>query len=63
MELMTRKDVPQELTWDLTALYKTEADFQSDIDKVKALTDKIPGVAADPVVRGELQEPGRFGGL
>lgn len=40
---MTRKDVPQELTWDLTALYKTEADFQSDIDKVKALTDKIEG--------------------
>ncbi len=37
MELMTRKDVPQELTWDLTALYKTEADFQSDIDKVKAV--------------------------
>ena len=24
MELLTRKDVPEELTWDLTALYKTE---------------------------------------
>ncbi len=38
MELLTRKDVPQELTWDLTALYKTEEDLNADVEKVKALT-------------------------
>ena len=30
MELVTRKDVPEELTWDLTALYSSEAKLNED---------------------------------
>ena len=41
MELMKRKDVPAELTWDLTALYACEADWQADMDKFRRLTDEL----------------------
>lgn len=41
MELMKRKDVPVELTWDLTALYADEADWKADVEKVEQLTDEI----------------------
>lgn len=41
MELKRRKDVPVELTWDLTALYKDEAALKADTDKVLALCDEI----------------------
>ena len=33
MELMQRKDVPVELTWDLTAIYDDEAKWKADVDK------------------------------
>ena len=41
MELMKRKDVPVELTWDLTALYDSEAKWQADVEKIRQLTDEI----------------------
>ena len=41
MELMKRKDVPTELTWDLTAIYDDEAKLTSDIEKIRRLTDEI----------------------
>ena len=41
MELMQRKDVPVELTWDLTALYDDEAKLAADLEKIRQLTDEI----------------------
>ncbi len=41
MELAKRKDVPVELTWDLSALYGDEAAFAADVEKAKALADEI----------------------
>ena len=41
MELMKRKDVPVELTWDLTAIYDDEAKLTADMEKIRALTDEI----------------------
>lgn len=52
MELLTRKDVPVELTWDLSALYKTEEDLNADIEKVKALTTRI-----EAEYKGKLTTP------
>ena len=40
-QLKKRSEVPVELTWDLTALYKTEEDMFADMDKAKALCDSI----------------------
>ena len=41
MELMKRKDVPVELTWDLTALYADEAQWKADVEKVRQMADEI----------------------
>lgn len=41
MELMRRKDVPVELTWDLTAIYDDEAKLTADLEKIRQLTDEI----------------------
>lgn len=41
MELMRRKDVPAELTWDLTALYDDEAKWKADAEKVRLLAEEI----------------------
>lgn len=41
MELMRRKDVPVELTWDLTALYDDEAKWKADAEKVRLLAEEI----------------------
>lgn len=41
MELKSRKDIPAELTWDLSSIYKTEAEMDRDIEKVKALSSSI----------------------
>lgn len=39
--LPNRKDVPQHLTWDMTALYATPEDFYADLDKASELTDEL----------------------
>lgn len=41
MELAKRKDVPVELTWDLSAIYADEAVLQADMEKICNLTDEI----------------------
>lgn len=41
MELMKRKDVPVELTWDLAAIYDDEAKLTADQEKIRRLTDEI----------------------
>ncbi len=41
MELMKRKDVPVELTWDLTAIYDDEAKLAADTERIRQLTDEI----------------------
>lgn len=41
MELKKRKDVPVELTWDLTALYDEEAKWKADVEKAQKLADSI----------------------
>lgn len=41
--LPNRSDVPVEHTWDLTLVYKTEADWRADLERVKSL---IPQMAA-----------------
>ncbi len=41
MELIKRKDVPTELTWDLTALYDNEEKWRADAEKVRLLAEEI----------------------
>ena len=41
MELMMRKDVPEELTWDLNAIYATEEDMLRDAEKMEAMSLEI----------------------
>lgn len=41
MELVMRKDIPEELTWDLTAIYQTEEDMYQDAKKLQTLCDSI----------------------
>ena len=40
-ELLSRKDVKKELTWDLTLIYKDEAALMSDADRLEKLTGEI----------------------
>ncbi|MEG0678530.1 MAG: oligoendopeptidase F, partial [Carnobacterium sp.] len=40
-KLKNRADVLEELTWDLTALYKTDAVFEEAIEQIKTATDKF----------------------
>ena len=41
MELAMRKDVPEELTWDLSLIYKTEEDMYRDFEKMKTLAKEL----------------------
>ncbi len=41
MELMKRKDVPVELTWDLSALYDDEAKWKADVEKARQIAEEI----------------------
>jgi len=41
MELKSRKDIPIELTWDLSSIYKSEEEMNQDVEKVKALSSSI----------------------
>ena len=51
MELVMRKDVPVEETWDLLLIYKTEEEFQEAVRKMTALAEdlcvKYPGKLQD----------------
>ena len=52
MELMKRKDVPVELTWDLDALYRDEAQWKASVEKLRQLTDQI-----EKDYKGKLTSP------
>lgn len=40
-ELKSRRDVPVELTWDLSLIYATEEEMNRDVERAKALCDSI----------------------
>ena len=40
-ELKSRKEVPEELTWDLSRIYATEADMLRDVEKMELLAQEI----------------------
>ena len=52
MELAMRKDVPVELTWDLSLIYPTDAAMEADLEEAKKLAYHIeaayPGRLNDP---------------
>ena len=52
MELARRKDVPEELKWDLSLIYPTEAELEADFAKAQKLADHLaaeyPGTLNDP---------------
>ncbi|WP_322182395.1 oligoendopeptidase F [Neglectibacter caecimuris] len=52
MELQKRKDIPAELTWDLSAIYETEEAWAADVEKMEALTAKL-----ERDYRGKLNTP------
>lgn len=52
MALAMRKDVPVELTWDLSSIYKTEADMLQDAEKMMALCTHI-----EETYKGKLNTP------
>ena len=39
--LLERKDVNENLTWDLTAIFKNEEEFESAVEEAKKLTEDI----------------------
>lgn len=41
MELQSRKDIPRELTWDLSLIYSSEEEMYADEEKLKLLCDKM----------------------
>jgi len=41
MELAMRKDVPEELKWDLSLLYKDEEAFEADVQKIRDIADEL----------------------
>ena len=47
-----RADVPVELTWDLSLIYKSEEDCLADVEKMKALAEKI-----ESNYKGKLDSP------
>ncbi len=49
MELQKRKDIPVELTWDLSAIYPSEEAWQKDVEKMQALTCEL-----EETYRGKL---------
>ena len=40
-ELRSRRDIPVELTWDLSLIYATEEEMNRDVERAKALCDSI----------------------
>lgn len=52
-ELLSRKDVKKELTWDLTLIYKDEAALMADADRLEKLTGEI-----ESLYKGKLGSAG-----
>ncbi len=52
MELQKRKEIPVELTWDLSAIYPNEAAWKADVEKMELLTTKL-----EQDYRGKLTTP------
>ena len=52
MELKSRKDVPVELTWDLSAIYGTEEEMYADMGKLKLLSARM-----EKEYKGNLDTP------
>ncbi len=52
MELARRKDVPEQLKWDLSLIYPTEAEMEADFAKAQKIADHLaaeyPGTLNDP---------------
>ena len=40
-ELKSRRDIPVELTWDLSLIYATEEEMNRDVERAEALCDSI----------------------
>lgn len=55
MELPKRKEVPAELTWDLTAIYPDAAAFEADVQRAQELCSRLE---AD--YKGKLDNPDRI---
>ena len=55
MKPVMRKDVPEELTWDLSALYKTEEYMYADAEKMEAASRRI-----EAEYKGKLTDPERI---
>ncbi len=51
-ELKSRKDVPENLKWNLSLIYKNQEEFDRDFEKVKELTDRI-----EKEYKGRLNSP------
>lgn len=56
MELKLRKDIPVELTWDLSSLYASEEELRKDMEKLEALSTRL---AQD--YQGKLSTPQAIG--
>ncbi len=55
MVLKPRRDIPRELTWDLSSIYATEEDMYADVEALKALGSRM---AQD--YKGKLDTPERI---
>lgn len=53
--LKERKDVDENLTWDLSAIYATDEEFQKDVNEMKELSLKI-----EKEYKGKLKEAGKI---
>lgn len=51
MAIIDRKDVEKDLTWDLTAIFKTEEEYEDSLDKMVELSKKI-----EKEFKGNLQD-------
>ena len=41
MELQSRKDIPAELTWDLSSIYATEEELHKDMESLETLSGRL----------------------
>ena len=55
MELAKRQDVPEELKWDLSLIYPTEAEMEADFAAARAIADRL-----EAEYKGSLNDPDRI---